>query len=93
MHLLRGALSVMAMVAFIYAVRVLSLANTYAVFLSAPLIVAALSVPLLKERIEWRNWLAILVGLAGVLTMLRPTARAWRASVPWRRSSVPPRMP
>jgi len=74
MHLLRGMLSVLVLGGFIYAVRVLSLANAYAVFLSAPLIVAALSVPLLGERIDWRNWLAILVGLAGVLTMLRPSA-------------------
>jgi drug/metabolite transporter (DMT)-like permease len=74
MHLLRGLLTVMVLGGFIYAVSVLSLANAYSVFLSAPLIVAALSVPLLKERISWRNWLAILVGLAGVLTMLRPSA-------------------
>jgi len=74
MHLLRGMLSVLVLGGFIYAVRVLSLANAYSVFLSAPLIVAALSVPLLRERIDWRNWLAILVGLAGVLTMLRPSA-------------------
>jgi drug/metabolite transporter (DMT)-like permease len=74
MHLLRGSLSVLVLGGFIYAVRVLSLANAYAVFLSAPLIVAALSVPLLGERIDWRNWIAILVGLAGVLTMLRPSA-------------------
>jgi len=74
MHLLRGVLSVLVLGGFIYAVRVLSLANAYAVFLSAPLIVAALSVPLLGERIDWRNWIAILVGLAGVLTMLRPSA-------------------
>src|SRR5215472_9844186 len=74
MHLLRGVLSVVVIGGFIYAVRVLSLANAYAVFLSAPLIVAALSVPLLGERIDWRNWVAILVGLVGVLTMLHPTA-------------------
>jgi drug/metabolite transporter (DMT)-like permease len=74
MHLLRGVLSVLVLGGFIYAVRVLSLANAYAVFLSAPLIVAALSVPLLKERIDWRNWIAILIGLLGVLTMVRPSA-------------------
>jgi drug/metabolite transporter (DMT)-like permease len=56
MHLLRGALSVVILGGFIYAVRVLSLANAYAVFLSAPLIVTALSVPLLKERADVRNW-------------------------------------
>jgi drug/metabolite transporter (DMT)-like permease len=74
MHLLRGALSVVVLGGFIYAVRVLSLANAYAVFLSAPLIVTALSVPLLKERADARNWIAILLGLTGVLTMLRPSA-------------------
>lgn len=74
MHLLRGALYVVTLVAFIYAVRALSLANAYAVFLSAPLIVAALSAPLLKEHVGWSNWVAILVGLAGVLVMLRPSA-------------------
>jgi drug/metabolite transporter (DMT)-like permease len=73
MHLLRGCLSVVVIGGFIYAVRSLSLANAYSVFLSAPLLVAALSVPLLRERLDWRNWLAILVGLAGVLVMLRPS--------------------
>src|SRR6202008_2821837 len=74
MHLLRGVLSVVVLGGFIYAVRVLSLANAYSVFLSAPLIVAALSVPLLGERVDRRNWTAILVRLPGVLTMLRPSA-------------------
>ena len=73
MHLLRGVLMTGVIGGFIYAVRELSLANTYSVFLSAPLIVAALSVPLLRERINWRNWLAIVVGFAGVLVMLRPS--------------------
>jgi len=73
MHLLRGCLSVVVIGGFVYAVRSLSLANAYSVFLSAPLLVAALSVPLLRERLDWRNWLAILAGLAGVLVMLRPT--------------------
>jgi len=73
MHLLRGTLYVVTLVAFIYAIRALSLANAYAVFLSAPLLVAALSAPLLKEHVAWRNWVAILLGLAGVLIMLRPS--------------------
>ncbi|HYL69774.1 MAG TPA: DMT family transporter [Candidatus Dormibacteraeota bacterium] len=74
MHLLRGLLSVLTLGGFIYAVRALSLANAYAVFLSAPLLVTALSVPLLKERADRRNWVAVLVGLAGVLVILRPHA-------------------
>ena len=72
-HVMRGVLQVLVLVSFIYAVRVLSLADTYAIFLSAPLIVTALSVPLLKEHVGWRRWVAICVGLCGVIAMLRPT--------------------
>jgi drug/metabolite transporter (DMT)-like permease len=74
MHLLRGVLMVGILGGFIYAVRVLSLADAYSIFLAAPLIVSALSVPLLGERVSFGNWLAILVGLIGVLTMLHPSA-------------------
>jgi drug/metabolite transporter (DMT)-like permease len=74
MHLLRGILMLVVLVAFVYAVRVLSLADAYAIFLAAPLIVTALSVPLLGEHVGWRRWVAICVGLVGVITMLHPSA-------------------
>jgi drug/metabolite transporter (DMT)-like permease len=73
-HVLRGLLALVTMVAFIYAVRVLSLADAYSIFLAAPLLITALSVPLLREHIGWHQWGAICVGLAGVLIMLRPSA-------------------
>jgi drug/metabolite transporter (DMT)-like permease len=75
-HLLvvRGLLSLVIMGGFMYAVQVLSLADAYAIFLSAPLIITALSVPFLGESVGWRRWAAICVGMAGVLAMLRPTA-------------------
>jgi drug/metabolite transporter (DMT)-like permease len=72
-HITRGLLMVLVMTSFIYALRVLSLADTYAIFLSAPLIVTALSVPILKEHVGWRRWTAISVGMCGVLIMLRPS--------------------
>jgi drug/metabolite transporter (DMT)-like permease len=74
LHLLRGVLSVVMFVGFVYGVKVLTLANTYSIYLSAPLIIAALSVPLLREQIGWRRWTAICVGLVGVLVILRPSA-------------------
>ena len=74
MHIVRALLMLLVLSAFVYAVRVLSLADAYAIFLAAPLIVTALSVPLLGERVEWRRWLAITVGLVGVVTMLQPSA-------------------
>jgi drug/metabolite transporter (DMT)-like permease len=42
-------------------------------FLCAPLIVAALSALLLHETVGWHRWLAIVIGLFGVLLMLRPS--------------------
>jgi drug/metabolite transporter (DMT)-like permease len=74
MHLLRGALMVVMLGGFIYAVRTLSLASAYSIFLAEPLIVTALSVPLLGDRVGRRNWVAISCGLVGVVVMLRPSA-------------------
>jgi drug/metabolite transporter (DMT)-like permease len=74
LHFARGALSVVMLAGFIYSVRVLSLADAYAIFLAAPLIVTALSVPFLGERVGWKQWVAIAVGLCGVIVMLRPQA-------------------
>jgi drug/metabolite transporter (DMT)-like permease len=53
-------------------VRDTSLASTYAIFMCAPLLVAAASARLLGERVERAQWVAIAVGFAGVLLMLRP---------------------
>ena len=73
LHLLRGLLALAMLSGFVYALRVLSLAAAYTIFFVAPLLVTALSVPILGEQVGWRRWLAILAGLGGVLTMLRPT--------------------
>jgi drug/metabolite transporter (DMT)-like permease len=72
MHLLRGLLALAMVAGFVWAIRLLSLADAYAVFFVAPLLVAALSAPLLGERVGWRRWLAIAVGLLAVLFMLQP---------------------
>jgi drug/metabolite transporter (DMT)-like permease len=48
------------------------LADAVAVFFVAPLLITALSVPLLKEKVGPRRWLAVGIGLAGVIVMLRP---------------------
>ena len=74
MHVMRALLMLLVLAAFVYALRALSLADAYAIFLAAPLIVTALSVPLLGEHVGWRRWLAICVGLAGVITLLHPSA-------------------
>lgn len=77
LHLMRGVLGVAMLWSFVYAVRALSLADAYSIFLCAPLLVTALSVPLLGEHVDARRWVAIGVGLAGVLLMLRPSTGQW----------------
>src|SRR5579883_790534 len=72
MHLLRGTLGVLMLSCFVFAVRQMTLAQTYSMFLAAPLLMTALSVPVLKERVPLRRWIAITVGLGGVVIILHP---------------------
>lgn len=73
LHLLRGALSVLTLTGFIYSVKTLSLGDAYAIFMSAPLLITALSMPVLGERVGPRRWAAVLVGLCGVMLVLKPS--------------------
>ena len=73
LHLLRGVLGVTMMAGFVYALRTLPLTTAYSIFFVAPLLITALSVPFLREHVGPRRWIAIAVGLLGVLVVLRPT--------------------
>ncbi|GAB1596931.1 DMT family transporter [Lysobacter claricitrinus] len=73
LHLLRGAMGVAMMASFVYALKTLPLSTAYSIFFVAPLIVTALSVPILRERVGPRRWTAIAIGLLGTLVLLRPT--------------------
>ena len=74
LHLLRGVLGVLMLSSFAFALRDLPLAEAYSLFFVAPLLVTVLAIPLLGERVGWRRWMAIVIGLAGVLVVLRPDA-------------------
>lgn len=74
LHLIRGVLSVIMMITFAYALKSLSLAKAYALFFTAPLLIAVLSIVLLRERVLRPQWMAIFVGFFGVLIVLRPDA-------------------
>jgi drug/metabolite transporter (DMT)-like permease len=58
---------------FTFGVRHLPLADAYSIFFVAPLLITALAVPILGERVGRARWTAIAVGFAGVLIVLRPT--------------------
>ncbi|MGR3502423.1 DMT family transporter [Pseudaestuariivita sp.] len=55
-----------------YAFSVLPLAEVYAILFASPLLITLLSIPILGEDVRLRRGLAVLVGLVGVLIVLRP---------------------
>ncbi len=58
-----------------YAFSVLPLAEVYAILFAAPLVITVLSIPILGERVRGHRWAAVVVGLCGVLLVLRPGAQ------------------
>ncbi|MEX0922299.1 MAG: DMT family transporter [Rhodovibrionaceae bacterium] len=72
LHLLRGLLGVTAQFSFFLGLRSLGLAEATAIAFAAPLMVTALSVPLLGEKVGPRRWAAVVLGFLGVLIMVRP---------------------
>jgi drug/metabolite transporter (DMT)-like permease len=50
----------------------LGLVESHAVFAVYPLLIAALSGPVLGEKVGWRRWVAIGIGFVGVLIILQP---------------------
>lgn len=59
---------------FFTALRYIPLADAGAINFVSPLLVTALSVPLLGEKVGPRRWAAVLIGFAGVLIIIRPGA-------------------
>jgi len=73
LHLLRAGIGIVMLALFAYGVRDLSLAEAYTIFFIGPILITALSVFVLKERVNGARWAAIAIGMAGVLVVLRPT--------------------
>jgi drug/metabolite transporter (DMT)-like permease len=73
LHLLRGVIGIAMMASFVYALKRMPLSTAYTIFFVAPLLITALSVPFLGEHVGPRRWIAIGIGLLGVLVVLRPT--------------------
>ncbi|MFV0491856.1 MAG: DMT family transporter [Pseudorhodobacter sp.] len=70
--LLRTASTVLTALSAFYAFSVLPMAQTYAILFATPLFITLLAIPILGEKIGIRRGLAIVVGLLGVLIVLRP---------------------
>jgi S-adenosylmethionine uptake transporter len=71
---LRVAAALITGSAAFYAFSTLPLAQVYAILFSTPLLITLLAIPILGERVRLRRGIAVLVGLMGVLIVLRPGA-------------------
>lgn len=71
-QVLLGVCHVVTMTSFFVALRTLSLPDAVAIGFSSPIVTTLMAVLLLRERVTWQRWLAILAGFAGVLVLVRP---------------------
>lgn len=55
-----------------YAFSVLPLTQTYAILFATPLLITVLAIPVLGEVVRFQRWMAVVVGLIGVMVVLRP---------------------
>ena len=80
----RSAILLLGTLLFFGALRYLALADAVAINFFAPLLVTAFSIPILGERVGIRRWIAILVGFAGVMVIIRPGLGVmhWAAILP-----------
>lgn len=69
---LRTGAAVLTALSVFYAFSVLPLTQTYAILFATPLLITVLSVPMLGEKVGWHRGAAVIVGLLGVLIVLRP---------------------
>ncbi len=74
LQVFRGVLLATQIVTAIFCFWLVGLAHSQAIFAATPLLVAALSVPVLGEHVGWRRWLAIGAGFVGVMLILKPDA-------------------
>ncbi len=74
----RAALFVAASVLFVTAVGLMPLPTVIALTFASPLFITALAPAMLGEHVGWRRWLAVLVGFAGVVLIVRPFQEGWQ---------------
>jgi len=72
LQIARSVLLISEICVMVYAYNRIGLINTHAIFAVCPLLVAGLAMPILGEKVGWRRWTAILIGMVGVAIILQP---------------------
>lgn len=80
LHLIRGGCVVFANFCFFLGLASLPLADAVALFFISPLLITVLSVLVLGENVGPRRWVAIFVGLVGVVIVIRPGTSAFQVA-------------
>ena len=83
-HVARSVLLVAEICIIIWGYTLIGLIESHAIFAICPLLVVALSGPVLGETISWRRWVAVGAGMVGVLIILRPGSGvfSWASLLP-----------
>lgn len=83
-HVIRSLLLVSEICVIVYGYTLIGLIESHAVFAICPLLVVALSGPVLGEKLTWQRWAAVAAGMAGVVIILRPGSGvfSWPALLP-----------
>lgn len=71
-HIVRACATFFAYTLYYLGLADLPLADAATLYYSAPLFITLLAIPFLSEHVGWRRGLAIIVGFAGVIVVLRP---------------------
>jgi drug/metabolite transporter (DMT)-like permease len=73
-HVWRTSLMIIISYTWFFALGRMKLADIGAIVMVSPLMITALSAPLLGEKVGLRRWIAVGIGFAGMLTIVRPGA-------------------
>jgi drug/metabolite transporter (DMT)-like permease len=84
LQIARACAPLLAGALIIYGLKLLPLTDVTAILFMTPLLVTALSIPILGERVTIAGWVAVVAGFVGVLVIVRPGAGvlAWAALLP-----------
>ncbi|KQT95712.1 hypothetical protein ASG68_13320 [Rhizobium sp. Leaf453] len=72
-NLLRGVLLAAAALLFFVSVKYMPLADVFAIYFVEPFILTCLSALILREKVGWRRWTAIVVGFGGAMIVIQPS--------------------
>ena len=83
LHILRGLCLVGSTCFFFKALTLMPMAEASAIGFVTPLLVTLFAVPILKEKISRRRWIAVIIGFIGVLIIVRPGGKVFSSSALW----------